>query len=127
LSPRPGALLTGALRLRALEADAVHVWLAPAPDEAPEPWTPWPDLLPSIPLPFELSAQTATVAGLRITRGDEEIFALSTLTAQDLSLEQQGLRVAQLQGAGDWGHASLQGHYQPADDFRTELGGQLRL
>lgn len=127
LSPRPGALLTGALRLDALEADAVHVWLAPTPEEAPEPWTGWPDILPTIPLPFELSAQTATVSGLRITRGDEPVFAVDSLSARDLAFEQDGLRVAELRGAGDWGDARVQGHYLPGDTFRTELDGRLRL
>ncbi len=127
LSPRPGALLTGALRLRALEADAVHVWLAAKPEEAPEPWTAWPDVLPTLPLPFELSAQTATVSGLRITRGEEPVFALATLEAEDLAFLRDGLRFAQLRGQGDWGDASVQGHYLPAEKFRTELDGRLRL
>ena len=127
LSPRPGALLTGALRLDALEADAVHVWLAPMPDEAPTPWTAWPELLPTLPLPFELSAQTATVNGLRITRGDEPVFALANLAAEDLAFLQDGLRFTRLSGDGDWGDALLKGHYLPADGFRTGLDGRLRL
>ncbi|GAB2665704.1 translocation/assembly module TamB domain-containing protein [Arenimonas aestuarii] len=127
LSPRPGALLSGALRLRALEADAVHVWLAPVPDQEPTPWTAWPELLPTLPLPFELSAQTAAVSGLRITRGDEPVFAATTLAAEDLAFVQDGLRFTTLSGKGDWGDALLKGHYLPADGFRTELGGRLRL
>ncbi|GGA82105.1 hypothetical protein GCM10011521_20610 [Arenimonas soli] len=127
LAPRPGALLTGALRLRRLEADAVHVWLAPVPDEGPTPWTAWPELLPTLPLPFELSAQTATVAGLRVTRGDESVFAVTTLAAEDLVFVHDGLRFTRLSGSGSWGDALAKGHYLPAENFRTELDGRLRL
>ena len=127
LSPRPGALLTGALRLDALEADAVHVWLAPAPVEEPTPWTAWPELLPTVPLPFELSAQAATVSGLRITRGDAPVFAATRLDAEDLAFVHEGLRFTKLSGNGDWGDALLKGHYLPAENFRTELDGRLRL
>lgn len=127
LQPKPAALLTGALRLQALEADQLQVWLAPTPEEPPSPWTAWPELLPSLPLSLEISAETATVSGLRIVRGDDPLFTATRLLAERLAFEDEGLRVATLQGEGDWGSARVQGHYLPARRFSTELDGRLRL
>ncbi|KFL36060.1 translocation/assembly module TamB domain-containing protein [Arenimonas donghaensis] len=126
LAPKPAALLTGALRLQTLEADQVQVWLAPKPEEPPSAWTAWPDILPRLTLPLELSAETATVSGLRVTRGDDPLFTAATLTAERFDFGNDGLRVADLQASGDWGDARVQGHYLPARQFSTELEGRLR-
>lgn len=127
LTPRKRDLFSGDLAFSALEADNLEVWLAPSPAEPPEPWTPWPELLPRIPLGFELSAERLAVEGLRVVRGDEPLFEAQTVTASQLALRRDGLEAGELLASGEWGEARLAGHYRPADDFATDLQGRLRL
>lgn len=127
LAPAKRALLGGDLRFIALEADALEVRLASTPAEPPEPWTPWPELLPRIPMPFELAAGRLAVDGLHVQRGDEVVFAAEAVEATGLALRSDGLEAEALAVRGDWGDARLAGHYRPADAFATDLQGRLRL
>ena len=135
LDPDIRPLLGRKLRLDALQLRDAQLELGPPSDE-PFELPRWPDVLPALELPLSIQADTIAVDNLRITQLGEPMLVLHKLRG-GLTLANGELQARALKANTDLGDLLLNGHYTPADDYRTDLvasalvpmpeGGQAKL
>ncbi|WP_058196038.1 translocation/assembly module TamB domain-containing protein, partial [Xanthomonas translucens] len=118
LDPDIRPLLGRKLQLDTLQLQNATLNLAKSdePFELPS----WPQSLPQIEVPLALQADRILIDGLRITQAQQPMIAIRTLRG-GIEVANGEFRSRQLVVTSDRGDFRVDGHYVPAQDYKTDL------
>ncbi|UNT98356.1 translocation/assembly module TamB domain-containing protein [Xanthomonas translucens] len=118
LDPDIRPLLGRKLQLDTLQLQNATLNLAKSdePFELPS----WPQSLPQIEVPLALQADRILIDGLRITQAQQPMIAIHTLRG-GIEVANGEFRSKQLVVTSDRGDFRVDGHYVPAQDYKTDL------
>ncbi len=118
IDPDIRPLLGKLLRLDALVVEGATLTLPKSdkPFQLPR----WPDVLPKIQLPFDVQADAVQVDGLEIFRAGARLIDIRTVRG-GLDARSGKLHLEHLAMDSDRGYVLVDGHYDPGNDFDTDL------